>query len=47
MKEVHFLCLQLEKMFKEDQILKDAELNFEFNGGIFVQPTFEDEKVLQ
>ena len=47
MKEVHFLCLQLEKMMIEDVLVYSENIRKGFKTDVFEQPSEQDEQVLQ
>ena len=47
MKEVHFLCIQIEKMMKEDVILDiGTDGDKEFKKDLFKVPNEKEEQVL-
>lgn len=44
MKEIHFLCLQLEKLMREDILKDNAQIErLDFNSTTFEQPTEQEE----
>lgn len=47
MKEVHYLCLQLEKMLLADIVKDPSTIKHKFEESIFEQPTEGQEHVLQ
>ena len=48
-KEVHYLCIQLQRMFTQELLAKDQVVNekFDFTKDAFERPTNQQETVLQ